>query len=560
MLSGAEILVKSLLVEGVDTIFGYPGGTVLPIYDVLYKTPELKHIRTCHEQAAAHAADGYARVTGKVGVCLSTSGPGATNLVTGIANAYMDSVPVVAITGQVPLCLLGKDSFQEVDITGITLPITKHNFLVKDVTKIAETIKEAFVIAKTGRPGPVLIDIPKDVQTSTAKFTDSTIKENYEMPGEYNLQKNLSLIDRAAKAIIASERPVIYAGGGVISSGGSAELVELAEKAMIPVTTSLMGLGAIPAEHPLNLGMLGMHGTVYANYTISNADLLIAVGARFSDRVIGKIEKFAPDAKIMHIDIDPAEMGKNIKADIPIVGDVKEILSILNSDLEGFSYDEGRKKWIEKIQGWKRKYPLKYCKDGSLKPQYIIQKISEITNGEAIITTEVGQHQMWTAQYYKFKDPRTFVTSGGLGTMGFGFPAGIGAQVGRPDKKIIVIAGDGSFKMNSSEIETLVNYNLPIIVIILNNHTLGMVRQWQSLFYEQRYSQVDFHKGPDFVMLAESYGALGMRLDNVEKVEEVIYKALHSNKPVIVDCIIDAEEKVFPMVPAGAAISKMIGI
>lgn len=560
MLSGAEILVKSLLAEGVDAIFGYPGGTVLPIYDVLYKTPELKHFRTCHEQTAAHAADGYARVTGKVGVCLSTSGPGATNLVTGIANAYMDSVPIVAITGQVPLSLLGKDSFQEVDITGITLPITKHNFLVKDVTEISQTIKEAFAIAKTGRPGPVLIDIPKDVQTSMAKFTNITIKDDCEKPEEYTFPKNLSLIDKAIEAIKGSERPVIYAGGGVITSGGSSELVKFAEKAMIPVTTSLMGLGAIPAEHPLNLGMLGMHGTVYANYTVSNADLLIAAGARFSDRVIGKIEEFAPNAKIVHIDIDPAEMGKNIKVDIPIVGDVKEILGILNSDLEGFSYGEERKKWIQKIQGWKKKYPLKYCKDGSLKPQYIIQKISEITNGEAIITTEVGQHQMWTAQYYKFKEPRTFVTSGGLGTMGFGFPAGIGAQVGRPDKKIIVIAGDGSFKMNSSEIETLVNYNLPIVIIILNNHTLGMVRQWQNLFYGKRYSQVDFHKGPDFVKLAESYGAVGMRVDKAEKVEEVLYKALNNNRPVIVDCVIDAEEKVFPMVPAGAPINNMIGI
>lgn len=560
LLSGAEILIKSLLKEGVDTIFGYPGGAVLPIYDVLYKTPEITHIRTCHEQAAAHAADGYARVTGKVGVCLSTSGPGATNLVTGIANAYMDSVPMVAITGQVPLALLGKDSFQEVDITGITLPITKHNFIVKDVKKIRSVVREAFRIASTGRPGPVLIDMPKDIQMNKTEFDESI---DYDMPlrkdTNYNFRNHIQ-IEKAVEFIAKARCPVIYAGGGVVISGGNQELLEFAEKARIPVTTTLMALGAVPSEHPLSLGMLGMHGTAYANYAVSNADLLIAVGARFDDRVVGNVEKFAPKAKIIHIDIDPAEIGKNIEVDIPITGDVKEVLQAINKYLKDCKNDIQREDWINQIENWKKKYPLKYCKNGSLKPQYIIQKVYDVTEGEAIITTEVGQHQMWTAQYYKFKKPRTFVTSGGLGTMGFGFPAAIGAQIGCPNKRVIVIAGDGSFKMNSSEIETIVNYNLPLVVLILNNSTLGMVRQWQDLFYEKRYSYVDFHRGPDFVKLAESYGALGMRIKKPEEVEETIYKALVSNKPVIIDCIIDAEEKVFPMVPAGSPINSMIGV
>lgn len=549
--SGAEIIIKSLQEEGVDAIFGYPGGQILPFYDALYDAT-LKHYLVRHEQGAAHAADGYARATGKPGVCVATSGPGATNLVTGIATAYMDSVPMIAITGQVPCALLGRDSFQEADITGITLPITKHNFLVSDIDDLAQTIKEAFHIATTGRPGPVLIDVPKNIQVETTKFKypESVNLRSYKP----NTQGNKAQIKSAAKMIREAKKPVIYAGGGVVISGAGEELFRLSELTLCPVTTTLMGIGAFPETHPLSLGMLGMHGTKAANYAVSECDLLIAVGARFDDRVTGKIDEFAPNATIIHIDIDAAEIGKNVRIDVPIVGDVKSVLTELNSRLE----ETGSRAWYDKIVEWKEKHPLTYPAGGKLKPQFIIEQIYDITKGEAIITTEVGQNQMWAAQYYKYTKPRTFISSGGLGTMGYGLPAAIGAKVGRPDAVVIDIAGDGSIQMNIQELATAVHYNIPVIVAILNNNYLGMVRQWQEIFYDRRYSYTDI-TGPDFVKLAEAYGAVGIRVTEPGEVKPALKQAIKANRPVIIDFVVDREENVFPMVPPGGAIHKMLG-
>ncbi len=551
-MSGARALIECLYREGVDTVFGYPGGAVLPIYDELYSS-SIKHILVRHEQSAAHAADGYARATGKTGVCIATSGPGATNLVTGIATAYMDSVPIVAITGQVPSPMIGNDAFQEANITGITLPITKHNYLVQDVADLPRIVKEAFHIASTGRPGPVLIDLPKDITTDEIEFyyPESVELRSYKPTYKGNIQQ----IKKAADEISKSSQPVIYAGGGIICSNASDELLEFAENASIPVTTTLTGMGAFPGDHTLYLGMLGMHGTKYANYAIQEADLLIAVGVRFDDRVTGKIESFAPNAKIVHIDIDPAEISKNLKVNIPIVGDAKWVLKALTKVIK----QNNTQNWINKIDEWKRKYPLHYMTDMSLKPQYIIEQIYEACN-DAIIVTEVGQHQMWAAQYYKYNHPRTFLTSGGLGTMGYGFPAAIGAKVGMPDKTVFDIAGDGSFQMNSHELATVVSHNIPVIIAILNNGYLGMVRQWQELFFERRYSSTCIKDSVDFVKLAEAYGALGIRVDKPEDVRPAIEKAIASKRPTLIDFIVECEENVSPMVPAGAAINEILDL
>lgn len=561
-LTGAEIVIECLKEQGVDTVFGFPGGAVLNIYDALYKAQnEIRHILTSHEQGASHAADGYARAIGKVGVCIATSGPGATNLVTGLATAYMDSVPMVAITGQVATSLLGRDSFQEVDITGITMPITKHNYIVKDINKLAGIIREAFVIAKEGRPGPVLIDICKDVTAAIAEFQPEKI--NNKTYSAYSVLKRKCMspkivdgdIELAAEIINKSEKPVILSGGGVSIAEAEQEVLTLAEKAKIPVTNTLMGLGSFPGTHGLYMGLVGMHGTRTTNMAVFKSDLFIAVGARFSDRVISDVKKFAPDAKIMHIDIDPAEIGKNINVDYPLIGDMKKILQHLASKVCEKEYSE----WNRKIDEWKREYPLKYLQDGTLKPQYIVERLYEITKGDAIITTEVGQNQLWAAQYYKYTKPRQFISSGGLGTMGYGLGACIGAQIGRPDKKVINIAGDGSFRMNCTELATAVEYKLPIVVAILNNRVLGMVRQWQQLFYGGRYSSTTIDRGTDFVALAEAFGAIGINVTNPEEVDIAIEKALASkDRPVLINFEIDKDEKVFPIVPPGAPISELI--
>jgi len=551
MKSGAEILISTLKEEGVDVIFGYQGGAVLPIFDVFYRTKEIRIVLVRHEQAAAHAADGYARSTGKVGVCIATSGPGATNLVTGIATAYMDSIPLVAITGQVPTSMIGNDAFQEADIVGITRPITKQNYLVKNVEDLHRIVKEAFYIARSGRPGPVLIDIPKDVSTGKASY--KPIKE-VSLRSYNPTYKGHSLqIKRAVDAIENSKSPVIYSGGGVISSNASSELREFVEKTGIPITSTLMGLGAFPGDHPLFLGMLGMHGTRYANNAIIQADLIIGIGARFDDRITGKMDEFAKNAKVIHIDIDPAEISKNIPADIPIVGDCKVCLAEINKIVKPPKISE----WIKQIKEWKEKYPLTY-KDDGLKPQYIIERIYEITKGEAIITTEVGQNQMWTAQYYKFKRPRQFLSSGGLGTMGYGFPAAIGAAIGNPSAIVFDIAGDGSIQMNIQELATCIQEKVHVIVAILNNQYLGMVRQWQELFYGKRYSNVDISIAPDFVKLADAYGGCGIRVDKKGDVDDAIKKGIEFKGPVLIDFRIEREENVFPMVPAGASLSQMI--
>ncbi len=550
-LSGAEILLKSLEDEGVETIFGYPGGGALPIYDALYDS-RIKHILCRHEQGAAHAADGYARATGKPGVCLATSGPGATNLVTGIANAFMDSVPMVAITGQVSQALLGKDSFQEADITGITLPITKHSYLVRDPSEMAQTVKEALYIATTGRPGPVLIDVPKDVSTSQMEYLRAT-KMN--LPGYRPVIDGDPLrVQEAARAIARSQRPVIYAGGGVVTSGAHEELLQVAKLLNAPVCNTLLGLGGFPGDHPLALGMVGMHGTKYANFAVSECDLLIAVGARFDDRVTGNVETFASGARIIHIDIDPAEIGKNVRVDIPVVGDVKRVLGQLLEILQPGLAEA----WRDKILAWKKEYPLAYCEKDCLKPQAIIREICRQTEGKARITTEVGQHQMWAAHYYTFTRPRSFITSGGLGTMGYGLPAAIGVQVGCPDELVFDIAGDGSIQMNIQELCTAVNYELPVNVAILDNGYLGMVRQWQELFYNRRYSHSEL-LNPDFVKLAEAYGAEGIRVSRTSELVPAIEQAINSSKPVMLDFIVDREENVLPMVPPGGALNKMLG-
>ncbi len=554
IVNGAEALIRSLENEGVGVVFGIPGGAVLPLYDELFDS-DIVQILTRHEQAAAHAADGFARATGRVGVCIATSGPGATNLVTGISNAYMDSSPIVAITGQVTVNMIGNDAFQEADITGITMPVTKHNYLIKNAKDIPRIVKEAFHIASTGRRGPVLIDLPKDVQTEEFEYYN---------PGKVNLlgykpttKGHPRQIKRAAELIVRSERPVIFAGGGVIASSAHEELRQLAELIPAPVTMTLMGLGAFPASHPLSLGMIGMHGTKYANYAVTESDLLISVGVRFDDRATGKLESFAPEAKIIHIDIDPAEIGKNVRVDVPIVGDARLVLK----ELIKYVTHRARKEWQNKIEKWKRKYPLSYNKnDGVLRPQYIIEKVNEIVP-DAVIATEVGQNQMWTAQYFKFEKPRKLITSGGLGTMGFGFPAAIGAKVALPDETVIDIAGDGSFLMNIQELATAVDFEIGVKVFVLNNQFLGMVRQWQELFFNRRYSNVCLRcKRMEFTKIAEAFGGTGIEVTKPDEVEDAIKQALEiDDRPVVVDFKIAREENVFPMVPAGAAINEIIG-
>ncbi|HEY3347112.1 MAG TPA: biosynthetic-type acetolactate synthase large subunit [Nitrospirota bacterium] len=559
-LSGAEILIESLKKEGVKHIFGYPGGVVLNIFDVLYDQKDIELILTRHEQGAAHAADGYTRATGKPGVCLVTSGPGATNIVTGIATAYMDSIPMIVITGQVSTQLIGNDAFQEADIVGITRPCSKYNFLVKNVEDLARTIKEAFYIATTGRPGPVLIDIPKDVSVAKAefKYPDKVDIRSYKPV----LKGNAWQIKQAAEAIQKAKNPVIVAGGGVILSGASVELKELAELAKVPVTLTLMGLGAFPGDHKLCLGMLGMHGTYQANMAVHESDLLIAIGMRFDDRVTGKVEGFAPHAKIIHIDIDPTSIRKNVRVDVPIVGDVKNVLKDLDKAIRGEFKEQPsavRKAWLDRIADWTAEQPLDYDQDDLvIKPQYVVEMINKVTKGDCIITTEVGQNQMWAAQFFKYVKPRTWISSGGLGTMGYGFPAAIGAQLACPNKDVFDIAGDGSIQMNIQELATAVLYKLPVKVAILNNCFLGMVRQWQELFFEERYSSTCLTGIPDFVKVAEAYGAVGLRATKPSEVEGVIREALKVKKPVFMDFVCDQTEKVYPMVPAGKAINEML--
>ncbi|MGF7397904.1 biosynthetic-type acetolactate synthase large subunit [Thermoanaerobacterium thermosaccharolyticum] len=549
ILKGSQVIIEVLKEQDVDTIFGIPGGSVIPLYDALYDS-DLKHILATHEQMAAHMADGYARVTGKVGVCIATSGPGATNLVTGIANAYMDSVPIVAITGQVATNLIGKDSFQEVDIAGITMPVTKHNFIVKSPDKLADTLREAFFIAKEGRPGPVLVDIPKDIQTSNVNFIKR--KDFYIEVKKHPV--NESDLTKATELINSSKKPVIFAGGGVIWGEASKSLYDFAKENMIPVATSLMGLGCFPEDDELSLGLIGMHGSRYANTAIYKSDLVIAIGTRFSDRVAGKAGGLAPYAKVIHIDIDPAEIGKNIDVDVPIIGEINEVLKLLNNMIKEKEHNE----WIHELLSIKEKTSFKYKDDGKLKPQWIIEKVQEMGKDDLIMATEVGQNQMWTAQYFKFKEPRTFVTSGGLGTMGFGLPASIGAQVGRNDKRVVNIAGDGSIRMNIHAFETMAIYNIPVITIILNNQTLGMVRQWQNLLFNKRYSQTDLNPNLDFSKVAEAFGISGKRIYTKEEFKESFKEALSNNKPYVLECMIDKDEMVLPFIPAGGTIEEMI--
>jgi len=550
-MTGAQAVLECLKREGVEVVFGLPGGVLLPLYDAIYNS-DIRHILVRHEQGAAHMADGYARATGKVGVCIATSGPGATNLVTGIATAYMDSVPMVAITGQVNTFLIGKDAFQEADITGITMPITKHSYLLRSARDIPRVFREAFYIASTGRPGPVLIDLPRDVTVEEMEFTWPEVH----LPG-YNpsIKAHEMQVKRAAAALMEAQRPVIYVGGGVKYAEAHQELRELARRLNAPVTTTLMGVGTFPEDDPLSLGMLGMHGTKYANLAIQESDLILAVGARFDDRVTGKISSFAPLAKIIHIDVDPAEIGKNVRVDIPVVGDAKNALATLLKNVS----QKPKSAWNDKIEGWKKDYPLKYVPDlNIIKPQYVIEKLCELAP-EAIITTEVGQNQMWAAQFFVHKDPRKFISSGGLGTMGYGFPAAIGAKMGCPDCEVIDIAGDGSFLMNSQELATAVVNDIPVKVAVLNNGCLGMVRQWQELFFDQRYSATILGRtSPDFVKLAEAYGALGLRATKPSEVEPVIRAALASDRPTVMDFIVNPVEKVSPMVPAGATLSEIL--
>jgi len=554
-ITGAQMLMKCLKEEGVEVIFGFPGGVVIPIYDAIFDS-DIRHILVRHEQGAAHAADGYARATGKVGVCLATSGPGATNLITGIASAYMDSIPVVAITGQVATHVIGTDAFQEADITGITAPITKHNYLIKDIKDLPLVIKEAFYIASTGRPGPVLIDIPVDI--SKGLIEEST-KVELKLEGYKPTYKgNPKQIIHAARKIYDSKKPVIFAGGGITSSGASGILTSFARYSKIPVINSLLGKGTFPDTDELSLGMAGMHGTKYANLAFTMTDLIIAVGVRFDDRVTGKLSEFAKNAEIIHIDIDPAEIGKNVNADIPIVGDAKNVLADLLERYKEYVDKKGdpdRSEWLDSIAELKKQYPLKYKKEfDGLSPGFIIEKIYELTGGDAIICTEVGQNQMWAAQYYKFDKPRTFISSGGLGAMGFGLPASIGAKVGMPDKTVIDIAGDGSIQMVSQELATAVVNKIPVKVMILNNGYLGMVRQWQEFFWDKRYSHTNIYNSVDFVKLAEAYGAVGIRVKKKEEVEGAIKKALETDNVVIVDFWIEREENVYPMVPAGSTV------
>jgi acetolactate synthase-1/2/3 large subunit len=553
LLTGAEILIECLLEQQVDTIFGYPGGAVLNIYDALAKySDRITHYLPSHEQGAAHAADGYARSTGKVGVCMATSGPGATNLVTGIATAYMDSVPLIAITGNVALPLLGKDSFQEVDITGITMPITKHNFIVKNVEELAGVVRRAFSIARSGRPGPVLIDIPKDITAQKAEYTRETPK-----PVERHTKHITSAaVENAVTMLKESSRPFVYVGGGAVQSDAGPELAEFVHRIKAPVASSLMGLGAFPGNDPYFCGLIGMHGTRTSNLCASKCDLLIAIGARFSDRVVSNPKRFAPNARILQIDIDPAEINKNIQTHGYIIGDVKIALQKLLEAMDGEELADTTD-WLSQVNEWQSRYPLAY-KDGILRPQHIVERVYALTNGEAIITTEVGQNQIWAAQYYHFSRPRTFISSGGLGTMGFGLGAAIGTQIGNPDKTVINIAGDGSFRMNCHVLATAVEYELPIIVVILNNRALGMVKQWQDHFYDGRFSQSIIERSTDFVKLAEAYGAVGFNLTRKEDVDEVLTAALNAKRPVVINCEIDPEDKVYPFLPPGAAVDELI--
>lgn len=550
ILTGSDIVVQSLIDEGVDIVFGYPGGQVINLYDSLYKYQDkIRHILTCHEQGAAHAADGYARATGKVGVCIATSGPGATNLVTGIATAYMDSIPMVAITGNVPMSLLGKDSFQEVDITGITMPITKHNYIVKDINDLQEVIKKAFYIAKEGRPGPVLIDIPKNIQVEKVEYKKLE-------PLEVARKEELIYEDKVSDAIELinnSKKPFIYVGGGAITSDASKDVVELAEKINSPICNSLMGIGVIPKEHPLLTGMIGMHGTKASNISATKCDLFIALGARFSDRVISNPENLS-NAKILHIDVDPAEINKNIKVDLSVVGDLKLVLQRILPHIN----EKKNKEWIEHVEYLKTLNAYKKEEEEKLTPEYFFEVLNKLNQGNLIISTEVGQHQMWTAQYFKFNAPRRLITSGGLGTMGFGLGASIGAQLGKPDCKVINIAGDGSFMMNCNELATAVKNNLPIVVVIMNNNVLGMVRQWQTLFFDGRYSNTTLDRKTDLVKLAEAFGAEGYRVTEKDELEGVLEKALKSKGPVVIDYVIDNDKKVFPMVAPGAPINQII--
>ncbi len=559
-LTGAQILIKMIRAEGIDTIFGYPGGAVIDIYDALAKQNGLKHILVRHEQGAVHAADGYARANKSVGVALVTSGPGATNAVTGIASAYLDSIPLVVFTGQVPTALIGNDAFQEVDIVGITRPCTKHNYLVKDVSKMAQTIKEAFHLARSGRPGPVLVDLPKDiVQTITdfkepKKITLKSYKPNY--------KPNKKQLNKVVESIAKAKRPIIFAGGGVILSQASEQLTQLAQMANIPVTASLMGLGAFPGSDPLWLGMLGMHGTYRANMSISNCDLMIAAGVRFDDRVTGNVKKFAPDAKIVQIDIDPTSIHKNIEVQCPIVADCRTALQgiiELMKEKDPKTFKQNTTPWLDQINKWKESTPLKYEQGAKvIKPQFVVEKLYELTKGDAIITTEVGQNQMWAAQYYHFNKPNHFITSGGLGVMGFGLPAAIGAKAACPDKLVVDVAGDGSIQMNIQELMTAIESKIDVKVVILNNQYLGMVRQWQELFYEKNYSSTNMENAPDFVKLAEAYGAKGLRCTKPEDVESVLSEGLNTPGTVIMDFVVDREESVYPMVPAGGAITDML--
>ena len=547
-LTGAQIVIECLKEQGVHTVFGYPGGAILNVYDELYKhSHEITHVLTSHEQGASHAADGYARATGEVGVCFATSGPGATNLVTGIATAYMDSVPMVAITCNVGVSLLGKDSFQEIDIAGITTPITKHNFIVKDVGKLAETIRRAFCIAQKGRPGPVLVDIPKDVTVNKAEFCPVTVERKVRRSEDITEEA----LDQAAELIQKSKKPYIFVGGGAVISEASGELMEFVEKVQAPVTDSLMGKGAFDGNHKLYTGMLGMHGTKTSNYGVSECDLLIAVGVRFSDRVIGNAKKFARNAKILQFDIDPAEINKNILTDAHIIGDIKEILIQLNQKIT----QQEHKEWLDKILEYKEKYPLRYS-DAGLSGPYIIEEIYRQTKGDAVIVTEVGQHQMWAAQFYRYSRPRTLITSGGLGTMGYGLGAAIGAKMANLKKQVVNIAGDGCFRMNINEIATAVRQKLPLIQVVVNNHVLGMVRQWQTLFYEQHYSATVLNDSVDFVKLAEAMGAKGIKAATREEFQQAFAEALESESPVLIDCIVDSDDKVWPMVAPGRAISE----
>jgi len=559
-MTGAQIILECLKREGVQHIFGYPGGAVIDLYDELSRCPEIKHYLVRHEQAAVHAADGYARAANKVGVALVTSGPGATNTVTGIASAYMDSIPIVVFTGQVPTALIGNDAFQEVDIVGITRPCTKHNYLVTDIHHLARTIHEAFYIARSGRPGPVLVDLPKNIQQESIKpeFPEDIKIKSYQP----TIHSNPRQIKRALEVIQEAKNPVLYTGGGIIAANASGELLEFAEAQQIPVTSTLMGLGGFPGIHPLWLGMLGMHGTYAANMAVSQSDVLIAVGARFDDRVTGRLDAFAPHAKIIHIDVDPSSISKNVVVHIPIVGDCRDALHQLNNLVKKETprdWAVERQEWLEKVNGWLKKYPLKYQKSKDvIKPQFVVEKLWEATKGDAYITTEVGQNQMWAAQFFKFKRARQFMTSGGLGVMGYGFPAAMGVQVAKPDAIVIDIAGDGSILMNIQELTTVVENNLPVKIAILNNNFLGMVRQWQQLLYDRRYSSTDLSAQPDFVKVAEAFGAVGLRATRPDEVEKVIKQAMETPRPVIMDFVVDREECVMPMVPPGKATHEML--